>query len=74
MTQADALHTLASRGGMRNQFYKSKQEKRGILYLFLFHGWKCGLGLPLVDPLHVSLEGRVRPHLHGAQVTRVGVV
>jgi hypothetical protein len=26
-----------------------------------------------VDPLHVSLECRVRPHLHRAQVTGVGV-
>jgi hypothetical protein len=51
----------------------SKQEKRGIPYLFLFHGWQCGLGLPLVDPLHVSLEGRVRAHFHRAQVTGVGV-
>jgi hypothetical protein len=52
---------------------KSTQEKRGIPYFFLFHGWYGGLGLPLVDPLHVSLEGRVRPHLHGTQVTGVGV-
>jgi hypothetical protein len=77
MSQAEVFPKLASKGGAWVEPIPIPSRSKKMWYsLLILVPWTVrygGLGLPLVDPLHVSLEGRVRPHLHRTQVTGVGV-